>query len=123
MGSLVGLRMDVHRIDEKTVVVDFHGELDTFTAPRAKETMHSLLDEGCLHLILNLHWMDFIDSTGLSVLISTVRRARECGGAVRMVSPVHHVRRIFEITRLTYVFPIDASAEDALARVKLEAAA
>ena len=120
MGSLVGLRMEFHRIDDTTTTVDLHGELDAYTSPRAKETLRSLLDEGCRHVILNFRCLDFIDSTGLSVLISTVRRAHEYGGSMRIASPSHHMRRIFEITRLTYAFPIDASTEESLASIRQE---
>jgi len=118
MSHLVGLRLEQHRIDDSTAIIDFHGELDNYTASRAKETLRAWLDEGYLHLILNLRCLDFIDSTGLSVLISTVRRAHELHGTIRMVSPVYHVRRIFEITRLTLAFPIDASSEEALASIR-----
>jgi len=121
MGSLVGLRMESERIDNATVVVDLRGELDTFTAARAKSAMRSLATEGYRHLVLNLHWLDFIDSTGLSVLIGALRDARELGGSIRLVAPVHHIRKIFEITRLTYAFPIDASIEDALFELRREA--
>ena len=120
MGSLVGLRMELQRVDDITATVEFHGELDSYTSPRAKETLIALLDEGRRHLILNLRCLDFIDSTGLSVLIGAVRRTRERGGSVRMVSPTHHVRRIFEITRLNTAFPIDASNEEALAMLQQE---
>jgi anti-sigma B factor antagonist len=117
MGNLVGLHMELRRIDDATTVVDLNGELDAYTAARAKDTMRNLLEGGCRHLILNLRRMDFIDSTGLGVLVSTFRRAREQGSTVRLVSPVHHVRRLFEITRLTYAFPIDASEEEALSNL------
>jgi len=118
MGSLVGLRMESERIDDSTAIVELHGELDTFTATRAKTAMRSLIGEGYHHLVLNLHWLDFIDSTGLSVLIGALRDARETGGSIRLVSPLHHVRRILEITRLTYAFPIDASTQAALMEIR-----
>jgi len=121
MGSLVGLRMESERIDDSTVVIDLRGELDTFTAPSAKTAIRSLIAEGARHLVLNLHWLDFIDSTGLSVLIGALRDAHGNGGSIRLVAPVHHVRRIFEITRLTYAFPIDISIESALLEIRREA--
>jgi len=123
MGNLVGLRSELRKVDDLTTVVDLHGELDTHTAPRARTAMLSLLDEGCRHLILNLRWMDFIDSTGLSVLMGALRNVRELGGSIRLVAPVYHVRRIFEVTRLTYAFPIDATEKESLAQVPPPASA
>jgi len=118
MGSLVGLRMESERIDDATVIVELHGELDTFTEARAKTAIRSLIAEGYRHLILNLHWLNFIDSTGLSVLIGALRDAREASGSIRLVAPVHHIRRILEITRLTYAFPIDATTAAALLEIR-----
>ena len=94
-------------------VVEIHGEMDIDAAPRAKEIMLGLLGEGYRNLIVNLRKTDYIDSTGLGMLIGILRRAREHGGAIRLVAPPNHVRRLFEITRLTYSLPIDASEEDA----------
>lgn len=121
MGSLMGLRIEQQRVDDFTAILELHGELDAFTAIRARDVMIDLVRQGCVQLVLNLRGMEFIDSTGLSVLIGTLRRAREQGGGIRLVAPVRHVRRLFEITRLTLALPIDATNEIALAHLQHDA--
>jgi len=109
-----GMNIDVRRIDAARAVVEIRGEIDTYTAPRAKTVMLELLDEGHVHLIVNLQHIGFIDSTGLGMLLGTLRRLRECDGSLRLVAPPAHIRRLMEITRLTLAFPIDSSEEDAV---------
>lgn len=107
------LRVQTRLIDEHTAVVALQGEMDIYTTTRAKEILSQLLEQGHHHLIINLHHTDYLDSTALGMLIGTLRRAREQGGAMRLVAPRSHVRRLLEITRLNYAFPIDASEQDA----------
>ena len=111
MEGMLGFHLSTRRMAADMAVVEMRGEMDTLTAPQAKEAMLGLLSEGYRHLIVNLRKIDYIDSTGLGVLVSAPRagtRRRD-----RLVAPPNHVRRLFEITRLTYSFPIDASEEDA----------
>jgi len=49
----------------------------------------------------------FIDSTGLSVLITALKRARSLGGDVRLRAPSHQVFKVLELTRLHQVFEIE----------------
>jgi anti-sigma B factor antagonist len=115
------MQIAARRLDALRVVVDISGEMDAYTSPRAKQMMAGLIEEGCRHLIINLRHLSFIDSSGLGTLLGTLRRAREQGGSLRLVAPPTHVRRIFEITRLTYSFPIDASEDDARLQIAKEA--
>jgi anti-sigma B factor antagonist len=113
--GVMGLKVATHQVGEHTGVVDLQGEVDIYTAPQVKEAINLLLGNGCHQLVINLHRTNYFDSTGLGMLVGTLRRARERGGSVRLVSPTGSVRRLLEITRLTYSFPIDPSEEEACA--------
>lgn len=117
MSSLIGLQVEARRLEGQTVIVEFQGELDISTAPKAREAIVAFLAEGCRHLIVNLHKIDYIDSTGLGALVGALRRAREQGGELRLVGLSGRVRRLFEITHLTFAFPIDSNVESALAQI------
>lgn len=114
MSNIIGLHINTRRLDDRTAVVEFQGEMDISTSGKAKEAMHTLLEEGCRRLIVNLHGTEYIDSTGLGALVGTLRRMREQGGGMRLIGLSGRVRRLFEITRLTLAFPIDASEEEAM---------
>ncbi len=70
---------------------------------RLQEKVQDLVREGRNRVILNLAEMDYIDSSGLAVLISCLRDAREKGGDVKLLHPSKRVKDILEITRLNTV--------------------
>jgi len=93
-----------------TVVLD--GEVDVYTAPRLKERLVAAIEGGCANVVVDLEGVGFIDSSGLGVLVSALRRARERDGVVRIVCTRDNILKIFRITGLDKVFPIfDDTAE------------
>lgn len=89
------------------------GEVDVYTAPRVKEELVSAIESGCVNVIVDLEGVGFIDSSGLGVLVSALRRARERDGAVRIVCTRDNILKIFRITGLDKVFPIFDDADEA----------
>jgi len=106
----LGIRTDR---DDSVVTVTLEGEVDVYTAPRLKEQLVELLDDGCTSIIVDLEKVAFIDSSGLGVLVGALRRAREKGGVVRLVCTRESVLKIFRITGLDKVFPIFSDASEA----------
>jgi len=86
--------------------ITLRGEVDVYTAPKLKEGLVSLIGEGCTNLVIDLEGVSFIDSSGLGVLVSALRRARERDGAVRIVCTRENILKIFRITGLDKVFPV-----------------
>jgi len=66
-----------------------------------------------VNVIVDLEQVGFIDSSGLGVLVSALRRARERDGAVRIVCRRDNILKIFRITGLDKVFPIFDDAAEA----------
>lgn len=101
-------------------VLTVRGEHDLYTAPPLREGITAMLDEG-VPVIVDLTPATFIDSSILGVLLGGLRRARESGGSFSLVlgpDAEPTVRRIFEVTGLLSVFPIDASPAEAVARTR-----
>jgi anti-sigma B factor antagonist len=82
------------------------GEVDVYTAPRLKEKLIEMIESGCINIVVDLEAVSFIDSSGLGVLVSALRRAREREGAVRIVCTRENILKIFRITGLDKVFPV-----------------
>jgi anti-sigma B factor antagonist len=93
------------------VVVELAGELDLATAPRLRDRLAVLSEAGEDQITIDLTHLDFIDSTGLSVLVMAFTRAQSTGGTVVMRNPSAAVMRIFEITGLATLFSIVADDE------------
>jgi len=94
------------------------GEVDVYTSPRLKQEMVDLLNRGLVHLVVDLNGVEYLDSTGLGVLIGGLKRAREREGDLRLICDNMRILRIFEITGLTKIFDVDRTEADALAKLK-----
>jgi anti-sigma B factor antagonist len=92
---------------EAGAVVAVEGELDLATAPQLRDTLVALSEQGQTQIVLDLTRLQFIDSTGLSVLVMAHNRARADSGSILIRNPSQSVLRIFEITGLVSVFTIE----------------
>ncbi len=109
------VRFDVS-LHGETVVLAVHGEVDVYTAPRLRERFVELSGDGRRVIVVDLEGVEFLDSTGLGVLVSGLKRFRSGGGDVLLVATQPRVLKVLEITGLTQVFEIHESVESALAR-------
>ncbi|AVH98834.1 anti-sigma factor antagonist [Streptomyces cinereoruber] len=110
----VNLDVEVEIRDADTAVVSVGGELDIETATMLHHHLANQFLHGRRHLVLDLSALDFMDSSGLNVLIRAGRDARESGGDLHLAAPTPAVRRILEITGLTMTTPLHADVADAL---------
>jgi anti-sigma B factor antagonist len=94
-------------------VVEAKGEVDLYTAPRLKEQLVQLVGGGRSRIAVDLEQVEFLDSTGLGVLIGGLKRAREAGGELALAGPREPVRKVLSITGLDRVFPIHESVDHA----------
>jgi anti-anti-sigma factor len=106
--------IDNVRKEDGVAVIELSGRFDAVSAEEAKQELHGLIEEGNTKLVLNLSRLEFIDSAGLGVLVSCLRRAAAEGGDLRVAEVPTFCRSIFELTRLTRVFDVTESEEDAL---------
>ena len=85
------------------------GEIDVATAPVLRTELVALIDAGAQHITLDLGGVPFIDSSGLGVLVGTLRRLRETrDGELRVDGVQVGVRKIFEITGLSPMFGLES---------------
>jgi anti-sigma B factor antagonist len=89
------------------------GELDVATAPRLRQEAVRVVSEGRLQLVMDLSGVDFLDSTGLGVIIGVLKRVRGHGGELVLAGLSPQVSKVFEITRVSEIVQIVASVSDA----------
>ncbi|MFO8007548.1 MAG: STAS domain-containing protein [Candidatus Brocadiia bacterium] len=106
------------RPQNDVTVVELEGRLDASTAPDIKAELHELIEQGRARLVVNLEALEFIDSAGLGVLVSSLRRAAGEGGDLRVAEVPPFCRSIFELTRLTRVFSVTESESEAIAAIE-----
>ncbi|WNS44611.1 STAS domain-containing protein [Paenibacillus sp. MMS20-IR301] len=71
-----------------------------------RETLRKYIQDGDSSFLLDFGGCQFIDSTGLGVIVSSYKKCVETGGTIRLTRMNGNVRKIFELTRLTHVFEI-----------------
>ena len=76
------------------------GELDISTAPRVEDELRRVEEDRPAVILLDLRELEFMDSTGLRVIVSADGRAREEDRVLRLVRGPEAVQRIFRVTRL-----------------------
>jgi anti-sigma B factor antagonist len=103
------------RTEGDRTVVTVGGEIDVYTAPKLREQLIDLVSGGNYHLVVDMETVDFLDSTGLGVLVGGLKRVRAHEGSLRLVCTQERILKIFRITGLTKVFPIHATVDEALA--------
>jgi len=104
-----------HRVEKGLTIVTISGEIDVFTSPRLRERLLDIIDDGALHLVVDLSEVTFLDSTGLGVLVGVYHRLRAREGSMSFVGVNERVRRVFRITQLTKIFMLHRTLEEALA--------
>lgn len=96
-------------------VLGVAGEVDVATAPRLREQLIKLVNDQRFRVVVDLGGVDFIDSTGLGVLIGALKRVRTHGGDLALVCTEPRILKVFDITGLDQVFDIHDTVDTAVA--------
>src|SRR6202035_593816 len=118
-GGFVDLKLD-HHTKDGIEVVDVEGEIDVYTAPRLRELLIELVNSGFYQLVVNMEKVEFLDSTGLGVLVGGLKRVRAHDGSLDLVCTQERILKIFRITGLTKVFGIHDTVDEAIAARRAE---
>jgi anti-sigma B factor antagonist len=96
-------------------VLDVAGEIDVYTAPQLRERLITLVEDGARRVIVDLSRVEFLDSTGLGVLVGALKRLRGVGGELLLVCAQERLLKIFRITGLDRVFTLYDTVDAAVA--------
>lgn len=113
MARVTDFDVEVEEQDEVAVVA-VRGELDIASSPVLRDRLVELGNGDARKLVIDLEAVEFLDSTGLGVLIGGLKRMRSKDGDLVLVCTKPRILKVFEITALTKVFRIVASRDEAL---------
>lgn len=113
----MNLKVEQSSPREGITTVSLQGEVDVYTSPRVKQEIVDLLNAGKSRLVIDLNSVEYLDSTGLGVLIGGLKRAKERDGDLKLVCDNQRILRVFEITGLTKIFDIVPTEAEAVARL------
>jgi anti-sigma B factor antagonist len=96
-------------------VVDISGRVALGEESAAvRNLVMDLLSQGHTKILLNMAGVDYVDSSGLGALVSSVTSVRKVGGEMKLVNLSDKVDDLMEVTRLYTVFDIPDNEEAAL---------
>lgn len=101
-------------VDETTHVVSPMGEVDAVTAPQLGRRLLGLADEGKKGVVVDLSSVTFMDSTGLGVILNSLKALASRRGKLVLVCPNERVLRPFQVTGLVELIPIFPSLQAAI---------
>jgi anti-sigma B factor antagonist len=86
--------------DGDRTTVSLRGELDLSGVDRARQAVEQAEATDATLLVLDLSQLDFIDSTGLEVMLRAARRAHDNGRRLIVARPSRYIRRLLEMTAI-----------------------
>ena len=106
--------IQTHKKENDIDIVTISGRLVAADAPEARENLKAIVAAGSGKLIVDLSAVNFIDSSGLSVLISAFKLVRAKNGHMLLSGISRNVQTLLELTRLSEIFEIFATTDAAI---------
>jgi len=96
-------------------IIEITGRLEAFTVKDLREVQNQLMENGGKNFVVDLTETEFMDSAGMSALVSLLKRARQVQGDVALVKPKDPAAfRVLTLTRFDQVFKIYQSVDEAI---------
>jgi anti-sigma B factor antagonist len=111
--SRADLSIEDRAIGEGTVL-SVRGELDLYTAPALRDRVLAASDEGQRRIVIDLSGVPFMDSSGLGVIVACLKRLRESGGDLALVTaPGSPPSKLLSLTGLDRAIPTFSTPDEA----------
>ena len=98
----------------EVTLIEVEGQLIVGNRQELKQGVLEQLEGGDMKFVIDFSNTDYIDSSGLGVLVSLSKKIREQGGDLRLSSLNEDLRTLFELTKLDTLFRITDNKEEAL---------
>jgi anti-sigma B factor antagonist len=109
------VRVDVRAATADTYFIDIHGDLTSAGEGALMDAYARASGEGARVLILNFGDLDYMNSSGIGLLVTLLIRARRHQQRLLTCGVSDHYKQIFELTRLDEAIGIHDSEAEALA--------
>jgi anti-sigma B factor antagonist len=90
------------------------GEVDVTKAPKLRDALIEEISSGVRHVVVELSQVEFMDSTGIGVLVGAKRRLDASGGRFNVVAPSTSVAKVLHLTGLYRAWQVAPTVADAL---------
>lgn len=99
---------------EKYALLSMQGRLvDKSEAVEISIEIDELLNEGVHHFIIDLSDVEYMNSTGLNILINLMNKTQDQGGESIIAGATSRIKSLFAVTKLDSVFTLKQTTEEA----------
>ncbi|WP_227395232.1 anti-sigma F factor antagonist [Jeotgalibacillus aurantiacus] len=100
------------------LLLRMEGELDHHEVESIRSELSELMDKNAIkHLVLNLSNLEFMDSSGLGLILGRYKSIQKAGGNVVLCSASPQVKRLFEMSGMFRILMVELSEERAFSRL------
>ncbi len=100
------MRIISNNLENGKLLVKIEGEVDVYTSIDLKKELTKLVESDQKNIIIDLENVNYMDSSGLGVLVALLKELKKIGGELKLISLPVSVKKIFDLTRLTKFFNI-----------------
>jgi anti-sigma B factor antagonist len=108
------IQTNTRRANSTIGVIDIQGEVTGFAENILMESYLKLINDGIVDVILNFKDMEYMNSSGIGLLVTLFIRASRNGHRLGAVELKSHFRRVFGLTRLQDVVPVFDTEDEAV---------
>ncbi|OPY78359.1 MAG: Anti-sigma-B factor antagonist [Syntrophorhabdus sp. PtaU1.Bin153] len=95
-------------------MVALGGRLDVYASSDLEQKLNAMVDGDNVCLVVNLEKLDYISSSGLRVLLASLKKVRKREGDIKLACMKPHIKEVFDIAGFSQLFPIYDLEEDAI---------
>jgi len=95
-------------------LISIGGNLDAYSVNDVESKLNSLIDAGQVRLVVSLDKLEYISSSGLRVLLVTLKKVRKQQGDMRLACLKSNIKEVFDISGFTQLFNISDTEETAI---------
>ncbi len=93
--------------NEKFIEILPVGEIDIYTSPAFKDDVLNIINEENKDIVINAEKLDYLDSTGLGVIMSILKAIKEKNLSIKMINVKASIYKLFDITGFNKIFDIE----------------
>ena len=105
-------------IEEKSVgnvaILTLNGRLDAYSSNDVERSINALIEDDRERIVVNLDGVDYISSSGLRVMLASLKRLKKVEGDLKLACLKPYVKEVFDIAGFTPLFEIHDREEEAL---------
>lgn len=110
------MNQPIESVDWKdaTAIVSATGDIDMSSSVAFQQEVLKILNSNPQRIVISLHGVNYMDSSGLASLVKLLSRSRKTGAKIVLAGLNPRVKSLFEITRLNGIFKICDSIDEAM---------